>query len=222
MKYPLFAKTLIGAAGSGVKKISDKDEAEEYINLAFSTGIKRRYGPNRKSGGFGKWVLKAITSPGFLLKKLKVYNRNSGENQKNIVLFQEYVPHEYEWRIVRIGESWFGYKKLKADDMASGSKQFEYGSVPKELLDFSHKLCNQFNFQFMALDLFYDGKTRLVNELQTIFGHKSESICFVDGKPGRYKIENSQWAFEEGMFNTNESYDLRLETAIRLFNQSTS
>ncbi len=38
-----------------------------------------------------------------------------------------------------------------------------------------------------------------------------------DGKIGRYIFENDQWHFEPGDFNTNESYDLRLESAIALY-----
>lgn len=216
-EYPFFAKTLIGAAGSGVKRINSQTEAMDYIDKAFSTGIKRRYGPNRKTGSPATWLKKAIQSPSYLMKKLKLYSRSRGEVQKNIVVFQQYVEHEFEWRIVRIGESWFGYKKLKIDDMASGAKQFEYGTVPEKLLTFTRNLCDTHNFQFMAADLFYDGDQVLVNELQTIFGHKSEAITYVNGKPGRYLWKDENWIFEEGMFNGNESYDLRLKTAIDLY-----
>ena len=220
LQYPVFAKTLIGATGSGIKKINNKEEAESYVNKAFSTGIKRRYGPNRKTGNPGTWFKKALISPQYLIKKLKIYHRNRSEVQKNVVLFQEYIEHDHEWRIARTGESWFGYKKLKVDEMASGAKKFEYGAVPEELLTFTNELCKKHNFQFMAIDVFYDGKTILVNELQTIFGHKSEAICYVDGKPGRYLNKNGKWLFEEGNFNTNESFDLRLQTAINLYQQS--
>jgi len=33
----------------------------------------------------------------------------------------------------------------------------------------------------------------------------------VDGKPGRYIKKGGKWIFEEGAFNQNESYNLRLE-----------
>ena len=39
----------------------------------------------------------------------------------------------------------------------------------------------------------------------------------IDGKPGRYINTNDKWVFEEGMFNTNHSCDLRLEHALELF-----
>lgn len=218
-RYPFVAKTLIGAAGSGVKIIHNKDEAEGYVKKAFSSGVKRRFGPNRKTGNPKSWFVKAIKSPTYFIKKISEYRARDNDIQKNIVLFQEFVEHKYEWRCVTIGDSYFAYKKLKIGEMASGAKQFEYGAPPLELLNFTKDLCEKFKFNFMAVDLFYSAGEIFVNELQTIFGHKKPYICMVDDKIGRYIFSDSKWIFEEGDFNTNESYDLRLETAIELFKQ---
>lgn len=216
--YPIVAKTLIGAAGSGVKILKSERETDKYIKTAFSKGIKRRYGPNRKTGSPKRWLIKAISSPSYFLNKLREYKARNLDIQKGIVLLQKYIQHEYEWRCVKIGESYFAYKKLKIGQLASGSKEFEYGEPPFELLDFTKDLCSRFGFNFMAIDLFYTNKGISVNELQTIFGHKNPYICKVDDKPGRYQYINDQWVFQEGDFNTNESYNLRLETAIDIFN----
>lgn len=218
--YPIVAKTLIGAAGSGVKILKNLEQAQSYIEQAFTTGIKRRFGPNRKTGTPVKWLTKAIKSPSYFLKKLKEYKKRDGDVQKGVVLFQEYIEHSYEWRCVKIGESYFAYKKLKIGDKASGAKEFEYGAPPLELLDFTRELCKKYSFNFMAVDLFHINGQIYVNELQTIFGHKNPYICKVDGKIGRYLYQNGQWVFEEGDFNTNESYDIRLKTAIELYKKS--
>lgn len=217
VKFPIVAKTLIGAAGSGVKILRNRKEAENYTEKTFKAGIKRRYGPNRKTGSPKSWLKKAIQSPDYFFKKIKQYSDRNNDVQKNIVLFQQYIHHDFEWRCVKIGDSYFAYKKLKIGSQASGSKQFEYGKPPVELLDFTKKLCIQFKFNFMAVDVFFSGKEILVNEMQTIFGHKNPYICQVNEKSGRYIFKNNQWLFEEGDFNTNESYDLRLNTAIELY-----
>lgn len=214
--YPLVAKTLIGAAGSGVIIINSQTEAIKYIDKAFSVGIKRRFGPNRKTGSPYKWISKALESPRYFFNKLEEYKLRNQDPQKNVVFFQEYIEHDYEWRCVKIGKSFFAYKKLKIGNKASGSKEFDYGAPPLKLLDFTKELCDRFNFNFMAVDVFYNEHGIFVNELQTIFGHKNPSICIVEGKPGRFLYKNSNWLFEEGSFNNNESYDLRLETAINL------
>jgi glutathione synthase/RimK-type ligase-like ATP-grasp enzyme len=218
VKYPIVGKTIIGATGSGIKILNSFSIAEKYVSKAFSKGIKRRYGPNPKTGTPAKWLKKAIQSPSYLLEKLKEYKEKNEDSQKNVVLFQQYIPHEYEWRCAKIGDSYFAYKKLKIGDKASGSKVFEYGAPPFALLDFTKKLCEKFNFIYMTVDVFIHNSTIYVNELQTIFGHKNPYICKVDGKTGRYLYKNGNWIFEEGDFNSNESYDLRLKTAIDSYN----
>ena len=39
----------------------------------------------------------------------------------------------------------------------------------------------------------------------------------IDGNPGRFLFNDGKWIFEKGDFNTTESYDLRLKTAIELY-----
>jgi glutathione synthase/RimK-type ligase-like ATP-grasp enzyme len=222
--FPIVAKTSIGASGSGVQILKDKRSANKYLKTAFSAkGIKRRFGPNRVTGSPKGWALKALKSPSFFLKKLKDYFAVYKHGQRDFVIFQKYIPHDFEWRVVKIGKSYFAHKKIKQNDKASGSKGIDYVNPPLKILNFVKELCEDNNFNFMAVDLFEDGKGGyLVNELQTIFGHVQDHIMAVDGIPGRYLLQNDQWAFESGDFNTNESYDLRLQTAIDLFEESKS
>ncbi|MFN3554345.1 MAG: RimK family alpha-L-glutamate ligase [Bacteroidales bacterium] len=218
-KYPLVAKTSIGASGSGVAFLKDKNSARKYINKAFSKGgIKRRFGPNRVTGSPKIWAEKTLRSPEYFIKKLKKYFNIYAHGERGFVIFQEFIPHDFEWRAVKIGESYFAHKKIKTGDKASGSKGIEYVNPSPEILDFTRLLCEANNFNFMAIDFFEDGNGGfLVNELQTIFGHVQDHILEMDGNPGRFLYKDNQWVFERGNFNTNESYDLRLETAINLY-----
>jgi glutathione synthase/RimK-type ligase-like ATP-grasp enzyme len=221
---PVVAKTTIGASGSGVQILRDKEKARKYINSAFSNkGIKRRFGPNRVIGTPGKWFTKAVKSPSYFFKKLKEYMTIYSHGERDLVFFQEYIPHDYEWRAVRIGDSYFAHQKIKYQDKASGSKGIDYVNPPLNLLDLVKNICEANHFKCMAIDLFDDGNGGfLVNELQTIFGHVQDHIMEVDGKPGRYVFQDNQWVFEPGDFNTNESYDLRLKTAISLYEKGMS
>ncbi len=210
-QFPIVAKTGIGASGTGVEIIKSKNTLETYIKKAFGKGIKRRLGPNRKTGNVKTWTKKAYASPSFFISKVRKYINIYKDAQKGYVILQEYTPHDYEWRIVKIGESWFGHQKVKDGDKASGTKGIDYIAPPFALLDFSKKLCDRWNFTCMAIDVFeHPTKGYVVNELQTIFGHVQDHILEVDGKVGRF-IFREGWQFEEGDFNTNESYDLRLK-----------
>lgn len=217
-QLPLVAKTTIGAAGSGVKVLTSRDQALNYVQVAFTKGIARRFGPNKKTGSPKSWLIKAIKSPKYFFAKLKEYKSRAKDLQYGYIIVQEYIEHDFEWRCVKIGESFFAYKKLKIGDKASGSKQFEYGEPPVELLDFTRNLCHKHNFNFMAVDLFYVNGQIYVNELQTIFGHKNPFICKVNGETGRYLYSNEKWIFEAGDFNMNESYNLRLSYILSLYN----
>ncbi|HOX77107.1 MAG TPA: hypothetical protein PLW31_03630 [Bacteroidales bacterium] len=217
--FPLVAKTSIGASGSGVTIIRSKDNALKYVSKAFSKkGIKRQFGPNRNTGTPGKWLGKALKEPRYFVKRLKVYFSIHKHGERDFVIFQEYIPHAFEWRAVRIGDSYFAHQKVKVGDKASGSKGIDYVNPPESLLNFIKDLCETNRFNFMAIDIFEDGKGGyLVNELQTLFGHVQDYILSIDGRIGRFRFLNNQWVFEEGNFNTNESYDLRLETALSLY-----
>jgi glutathione synthase/RimK-type ligase-like ATP-grasp enzyme len=217
---PIVAKTGIGASGTGVKIVKTRKELHKYIRSAFEKGIKRRLGPNRVTGNMKSWSKKALASPTLLVYKIKKYWEIYNDAQKGFVLLQEYTSHEFEWRVVKIGESWFGHQKVKDGEKASGTKGIDYIAPPLDLLNFCRNICEKHNFTSMALDIFeHPIKGYVVNELQTIFGHVQDYIMEVNGKIGRYRFLNEAWIFEEGDFNTNESFDLRLKTALSLYEQ---
>ena len=82
--------------------------------------------------------------PGGINKKLDIYKTRKNDIQKNIVLFQEHIPHEFEWRIVVIGDSYFAHKKLKIGDKASGSTLKNYDNPHIALFDFAKEIVDRF------------------------------------------------------------------------------
>ena len=111
--YPIVAKLNIGASGNGVKFLKNSNEAEEYIKQAFSNnGLEFKSGPKLKKGNLLKKVNKVLFKKGFLSNRMKEYKALSVENQRGFVIFQNFVKHDYEWRCVRIGDSYFAHKKM--------------------------------------------------------------------------------------------------------------
>lgn len=217
INLPIVAKFNISASGKGVKVFRNKKELEKYINEAFTSGVRQNWGPNLKMGNWIERLKKIIKNPSRIKDRLGVYKKLYKEVQRGFVILQEYIQHDYEWRIVKIGDSYFGHQKVKKGDKASGTKGINYILPPAKYLDFVKNLCEKFNFNSMAVDAFEDGKGGLlINELQTIFGHVQKFICEKDGKPGRLVFKGGEWIFEEGMYNTNLSYDLRMEDALKL------
>ncbi len=216
--FPIVAKTNIGASGSGVKILHSYNEAQEYINNAFSSrGTQQRWWPNFKKRGIFKRGLHYIFNPNDIKKKADIYKRKKNEIQKGFVLLQEYIEHEFEWRVVVIGDSYFAHKKLKIGEKASGSTLKGYDNPPIRLFDFAKDIMEKYGLYSQAIDLFEtkDGEL-LINEMQCIFGQSDSYQMLVDGQPGRYRFINGMWVFEAGKFNENESYNLRIKHVLNL------
>jgi len=133
-------------------------------------------------------------------------------------LFQEYIPHNYEWRCARFGYSYFFHKKVTVDGVASGTLNKRFEKPSKELLNFIKEVSNNLNFHSAIFDVFEPKEeSYYVNEIQTYFGQSTDHLMKINGVSGRYLYENEEWVFEEGNFNTNNSNDLRLKHAIHLY-----
>jgi len=217
LALPLVGKMNIGASGNGVQILHTKNQAKKYIKKAFSVGIVSSTGPKLKQGKLIQRAWRKFTHPKEFINRLKTYRDIAMDSQKGFVILQEFIKHNYEWRAVRIGDSFFAHKKIVLNEKASGSLVKEYGAPPTELLDFVRTLTDELEFSSVAVDIFEPEKGKyLINEIQCIFGQSDEYQMLVDEKPGRYLFKNKKWVFEKGDFNSNESYDLRLKTALKL------
>ena len=217
-EYPLVGKVNIGASGSGVRILKDYEQTIKYVNSTFSgTGAPKRTGPNLQKKNMLGRGLRYVFHPSGIKKKLSIYKARRSDIQKDFVLLQEFVPHDFEWRVIRMGNSFFAHKKVKIGEKASGSLLKRYDNPPVSLFDFVKVLTDRFRFYSMAIDIFETEEGYLVNEMQCIFGQSDPYQMLVNNKRGRYIYKNEAWFFEEGDFNSNESFDLRLQTAIDLF-----
>jgi hypothetical protein len=220
-KLPIVAKTNIGASGSGVVILETKKDLIKYIQSTFSgKGATKRVGPNLKKGRILQRVIRLISKPKSLFSKIGVYKARALDVQKDFVLLQEHISHTFEWRVVRMGNSFFAHKKLMLGKMTSGSLLKDYENPPLELLDFVKTITDKHKLYSQAVDIFESSSGYLVNEMQCIFGQSDAYQMKVNHCIGRYLFENGAWKFEAGDFNSNESYDLRLQSAIELYQQS--
>jgi glutathione synthase/RimK-type ligase-like ATP-grasp enzyme len=205
-KYPIVVKSNIGAGASGVRIIKSHKEARKIINNIFG-----RFHPLLSFG-------QCQTRKKFGLK-IPVF----GLAQKHNVLIQEFHEIKWEWRIIKIDNSYFGHQKLLKGEFASGSDLVGWVEPPYELLEMTRQICEEGNFYSMAVDIFEtkDGKY-LVNELQSLFGSYLDSQMYIDSTPGRFKHINNKYIFEEGEFNKYGSYLLRVEHFIKILNKLNS
>lgn len=208
---PIVGKKNIGASGKGVIIIRSREDFEGYVRKAFADGIASRTGPRLEKGRLLARLLNKLSHPRELANRLNTYKAIAEDRQKGYLILQEFIPHDFEWRAVRIGASYFAHKKLKDGDKASGTLLKDYGNPPLDLLDFVHKITEESGFHSVAVDLFEHESGYLVNEIQCIFGQSDQFQMRVDGKAGRYLRRNGRWEFETGDFAANACYDLRLD-----------
>jgi len=203
--YPIVFKSNIGASSTGVTIVKEPHQAKKIILSLFgrfhsllTVGKILFLKSNR---------LKGLKYPAF------------GAIQKHYAIIQEYHPIKWEWRIIKIGNSYFGHQKLLNGEFASGSGYDAVGWVdpPKELLFLVQDICKKGQFHSMSVDIFetQDGRY-LINELQTHFGSYDRPQMYIDGIPGRYLFKEGKFIFEEGEFNRFFNNILRVEHFITL------
>ncbi len=190
--YPLVFKTHLGASASGVEILKNKKQATRLAGDLF-----RRY----------------------YLRKMESEYRAI---EWGYMLIQEYIDEVREFRIIKIGDSWFGYQKWKSEkqEFMSGSGMLKWIDPPPALLDFCYNIALQHQFTTMCYDIFEKANGEyLVNELQTWFGSYDPTEMYVNGIPGRYYKNNDKWIFEPGMYNIHGSIPLRLIDIIQKLDQ---
>lgn len=218
-QLPIVTKTSIGSASSGIKILRKKSKLIKYINLAFSNrGITRKSGPNlRKVDKLGRAKKYLNNIPGYLHSLIRNYKQTKSDSQRWFVIFQEFLNINFEWRCVKIGNSYFAHKKIPLhDELISGTSNVKWENPPLKLLHFIKDVCEKRNFYSQAIDVFELNNNYYVNELQCIWGSINPHQMIIDGKPGRYILKDDKWVFEEGNFCKNNSFDLRLKHVIEL------
>ncbi len=198
--FPIVIKSNTGSTSKGVRIVKTKRAANKIANRAFGL-----FEPKLARGYTSITTGKIISLPSW------------GSREKHFVLAQKFEKIKWEWRVIKIDESYFSHKKLLVGDFASGSLKKEYGKAPDELFFLVKDICDKGNFCSMDVDIFEteDGRF-LINELQSLFGQYSEDILYIDGVPGRMVFKDNKFVFEEGHFNQHKSYKLRVEHFIKI------
>jgi hypothetical protein len=155
-------------------------------------------------------------------KGLVCKGADSRDSEWGYIVFQEFLPEVAEWRMIRIGESYFGHQKLTDGTFHSGSGKVGWYNPPIELLNFIRELTDNAGYTAINVDIFEtpDGQF-VVNEIQSHFAAYIESQMYIDGKPGRYLYDSTlrEWRFEEGVFCRNSCCDLRVKVLLDQLDQ---
>ena len=198
-------------------------------NFLSSCEYPQVYKSSSGSGSSGVKIIKNKISGIYLINKVfnkgyRTYRKHHLDKEHGFIIFQKYVPDLREWRIIRIGEKYFGFEKLIQKEFHSGSQNFSYGMPPLKCLDFVRKLTTKFNFLFTSVDLFIDTSGKVyVNEIQPYFAQKDDrELLRIDGKSGylKYLKQNNEYEFIPGSFCRNNLCNERLIEIMKLLDDS--
>lgn len=204
-EYPIVTKSNVGAGASKVVVIKSKAKAIRMAKKCLTDSMFRFLKPG--------WAYKMRFHRWFMPPMRDVRNR-----QKDYFIVQDFVKDvQHEWRILKVGDSYFGHQKLMKDGFASGSGRVGWVAPPRELLEMVHDICQKGGFPCMDVDIFEtkDGKYS-INELQASFGSYADYQMSIDGHHGRYIYKDGDFKFEEGDFNVFGSTKIKIEDFITI------
>ncbi len=167
----------------------------------------------------GVWIVRSRSELQRLVKRalnhgLLARGNHYSEAESGFVLVQEYLPEVREWRLVRIGDSYFGHPKGRVGEFHSGSGVVEWTPPETRHLDFLKRVTDLGAFTSMDVDAFETKEGQLlVNELQTVFGAGfAVDQARINGKAGRFVQAGKppKWEFEEGDFARNACANARV------------
>jgi glutathione synthase/RimK-type ligase-like ATP-grasp enzyme len=202
------------------------DEAKSFVEKAYYPMV---FKTNHGDSSRGVRIVRTKKQAMRLTKKSFGRGSNYSTNypldkEWGNILLQEYIPEATEWRLIRVGDSYFGYQKVRIGDFASGHGEARYCAVPTELLDYIRDITEKHNFRSMSFDILQSSSNEFfIIELQSLFGDtKSGRKCIVNGKLGRYifKEKENSWTFEEGIFDQNNCANLRVEWLLGILKQN--
>lgn len=204
-QYPIVTKANVGAGASKVIIIKSKANAKRMAKKCLSN--------SRLKFLFSGWTYKMKFNHWYVPPMPDRRNR-----QKDYFIVQDYIPEVlHEWRILRVGNYFFGHQKLLKGQFASGSGMVGWVAPPRELLEIVRELTDRGGFRCMDVDIFEtkDGKY-CINELQAFFGSYLDYQMCIDGHHGRYVYRDGDYIFEEGDFNVFGSTKLKIEDFITI------
>lgn len=195
-------------------------QAIEFIEAsAFPMVYKADHGDSSR----GVKILKTKKQTVSLIEKAFGKGLRHGLNhaldiERGFVIFQEYLDFQEEWRIIRLDDLYFGYKKNKVGYFASGTGDAIFDEVPRSLLDTVKEITTRNNFTSMSFDIIiHDGNPYFI-EAQSLFGptrqgHKTE----LNGEIGAYKFCETEdtWSFIKGDFDRNNGCNLRVKNLLK-------
>ena len=197
---------------------------DELLDHASTFKYPIVYKSNSGSGSSGVKILKNKSQLKQLARKIFVsgirsYRKHKLDKEHGFMILQHYLKNVKEWRIIRIGDFYFGFEKIKIGNFHSGSHKFSYGMPPVDCLNLVKDVTDKFKFKFVDIDIFItEDELLLINEIQPYFAQKDDrELLKINDESGRLYFDDNtkRWEFEKGVYCKNNLCNLRIKEIIK-------
>src|SRR5690606_17364716 len=115
-------------------------EIEESLKFLDSANYPLVFKSNFGASASGVYIVKEkkealLKAKSFLSRGYMLKGNKSSARQKGSLYIQEYIANAKEWRMVRIGDSYFGHGKDMTGQFHSGSGKANWDMPPKKAFD---------------------------------------------------------------------------------------
>jgi hypothetical protein len=200
-EWPLVSKPNLGGGGEGVRLVWSARQGRRLVRRLFTRW--KFYNP-----GLTRWRK-------WRFLKYPVMD----DKQHNYVYFQQYIPSKWEWRIIKVGDTYFGHQKLPKNGLHSGSGLVGHVDPPKKLFEMVREISRKSGISALNVDVLegLDGRY-YVNEIQTFWGGRKPYQMKINGESCRYVDRAGTWELEYGEFHQNRGCNLRVEDFLNQLN----
>ena len=203
-------------------------ELDEIFDFSSKCNYPIVYKASSGSGSSGVKILHNYSQVKKIVKKvfnvgIRSYRKHKLDKEHGFLILQDYLPNVKEWRIIRIGDYYFGFEKIIIGEFHSGSQNFDYGMPPDNCLELAKEVTEKYNFKYVSIDIFLtsDG-LYLINEIQPYFAQKDDrELLRINNKTGALFFDefDRKWKFEKGKFCKNNLSNLRIKEIIKQLNK---
>src|SRR5690606_27605939 len=153
----------------------DKESALNFINSSKFPIVSKT---DQGASASGVYILKNKSQAVSVINKafgkgLRMKNKGLNDLHQGYIIFQEYLPDCQEWRMIRVGDSYFCRYKIRVGEFHSGSGDIEWAKPPEHLLNSIKEISETLDIPNINIDFFEttDGRF-LINEIHALWGGK--------------------------------------------------
>lgn len=209
--FPKVFKLRVGASGSHVRLVKNRNHANKLINKAFRRGFSKASLWDNFKDSIGSYRSGKDDFMNMIKGFLHLFvpteiNKKTGR-EKNYIMFQEFIPNEgFDYRVEITGNYCIAMVRhvRKNDFRASGGHNDHYDMelIPKDIITFAYDVYDKLKIQSCALDIVRNNDTGELFLLEISYCYSLDEDEFLHGYWDRHgnwydrNFDSRDWMIE--------------------------